>query len=161
MFITDLHKLKPGAGWLHSPPQTSSTRERAQVATGGRRGETAEGMVGKKKGVPEWLNSPLWSSNLSDDRRSSRYETRTLSPEPSSPPPAPSRPEPSPSRPRLAVAQRSEIGAHSGELSPSWSSLEEESRESQLLADFQITVRVLSHGCAVILFLSYFPLGFN
>ncbi|RRT77805.1 hypothetical protein GW17_00015074 [Ensete ventricosum] len=100
-------------------------------------------MVGKKKGVPEWLNSPLWSSNLSDDRRSSRYETITLSPEPSSPPPAPSRPEPSPSRPRLAGAQRSEIGAHSGELSPSWSSPEEESRESQLLADFQITVRVL------------------
>ncbi|CAD5193265.1 unnamed protein product [Musa acuminata subsp. malaccensis] len=106
-------------------------------------------MVGKKKVVPEWLNSPLWSSNLSDDRRSSRYETRTLSPEPSSPPPpAPPRPEPSPSRPRLAVAQRSEIGAHSGELSPSWSSLEEESRESQLLADFQITLssRIINLG---------------
>ncbi|WOL04193.1 hypothetical protein Cni_G12914 [Canna indica] len=105
-------------------------------------------MVGKKKGVPEWLNSPLWSSNPPNDRIFSSYDTGTLSPDPPPSPPPPPPKEPSPSRPGLDGAHRSEIRAPARESSQSWSWPEDESLEAQLLVDFQITLskRIINLG---------------
>ncbi|XP_008808195.1 TBC1 domain family member 13 isoform X2 [Phoenix dactylifera] len=87
-------------------------------------------MVGKK-GVPDWLNSPLWSSHPSD----ARYATKTPSPDPPPrPPPPPSDPSPPPPPPPpLPEATREE---------PSLSRVppEEDSLQSQLLTEFKLTL---------------------
>ncbi|XP_074587112.1 uncharacterized protein LOC141842999, partial [Curcuma longa] len=108
-------------------------------------------MVAKKKSVPEWLNSPLWSSKPPDDQLVSRYDTKTLrpdSPPPPPPPPPPSPPPPSksPSLPALPGSERSDFP--SGEPSSRRPWLEEEPRDSELLVDFRITLskRVINLG---------------
>ncbi|KAG1331487.1 TBC1 domain family member 13 [Cocos nucifera] len=83
-----------------------------------------------KKGVPDWLNSPLWSSHPSDVR----YATKSTSPDPPSrPPPPPSDPSPPPPPPPLPDATR-------GEPSPSTVPPEEDSLQSQLLTEFKLTL---------------------
>ncbi|KAG6479284.1 hypothetical protein ZIOFF_062747 [Zingiber officinale] len=117
-------------------------------------------MVMKKKSVPEWLNSPLWYSKPPDDRPISHYNTKTLRPDSSPPPPPPPPPlSKSPSLPALLGSERSDLP--SGEPSPCHPWLEEEPRDSELLVDFRITVRVTLHVVAAPseqLLLGYFPL---
>lgn len=106
-------------------------------------------MVVKKKSVPEWLNSPLWSSKPPDDHLVSRYDTKTLrsdSPPPPPLPPSPPPPSKSPSLPALPGSERSDLSP--GEPSSCHPWLEEDPRDSQLLVDFRITVRVTLHVVA-------------
>lgn len=90
-------------------------------------------MVGKK-GVPEWLNSPLWSSQPSD----ALYAAKPPSPDPPPrppppPPPPPARSDPPPPPPPLANVAREEP-------SPSRVPSEEDSLQSQLLIEFKLTL---------------------
>lgn len=90
-----------------------------------------------KKGVPEWLNSSLWTSSASDDRIS-RYAVKLSPPTPEPPPrqPSPERPPPPPPPPREAPPTAA-VGSSS-------SSPDEISRQSELLAE--LSKKVISLG---------------
>lgn len=102
------------------------------------------------KGIPDWLNSSLWSSNPTSYPgyrfRGSSPEASTESLKPEAPtrapvpePPPARRSPPRPQRPQPAEAPKPEAASPAGDPSPSLRfSPEEISRQSQLLAEVRI-----------------------
>lgn len=99
----------------------------------------------KKKGVPDWLNSSLWSSNPApqEDQRLLRHTPKpeTLAPPEPSPPPSPP-PQTLPKQEERPTTEPDEDHptVHDPKL-PAFS-VEEISRQAQLLAEVWVRVRV-------------------